>query len=61
MENKNKRFNDRVRLIISRKEIEEGQKRKYVNVKINDVRGSLNKFTHFFRLGTFIDNTHKKL
>ena len=34
-ENKNKRFNDRVKVILSRKKIEEGQKQKYVNVKIN--------------------------
>ena len=25
------------------------------------VRGSLNKFPDFFRMGTFIDNTHMKL
>ena len=25
------------------------------------IRGSLNKFPHFFRKGTFIDNTHMKL
>ena len=24
-------------------------------------RGSLNKFPDFFRMGTFIDSTHKKL
>ena len=34
-ENKNKKFNDRVKVILSRKKIEEGQKQKYVNVKIN--------------------------
>ena len=37
VENRNKRFNDRVKVILSRKEIEEGQKQKYVNVKINGV------------------------
>ena len=37
VENKNKRFNDRVKVILSRKEIEEGEKWKYVNVKINVV------------------------
>ena len=26
-----------------------------------DIRGSLNKFPHFFRMGTFIDNTRMKL
>ena len=26
-----------------------------------DVRGSLNKFPDFFRMGTFIDSTHMKL
>ena len=36
-ENKNKRFNDRVKVILSRKEIKEGQKQKYANVKINGV------------------------
>ena len=33
----NKKFNDRVKVILSRKEIEEGQKLEYVNVKINDI------------------------
>ena len=28
---------------------------------INKVRGSLNKFPDFFRMGTFIDSTHMKL
>ena len=26
-----------------------------------DIRGSLNKFPDFFRMGTFIDSTHIKL
>ena len=26
-----------------------------------DIRGSLNKFPDFFRMGTFIDSTHMKL
>ena len=26
-----------------------------------DLRGSLNKFPDFFRIGTFIDSTHMKL
>ena len=30
---------------------------KYLSV----VRGSLNKFPDFFRMGTFIDSTHMKL
>ena len=28
---------------------------------IKDIRGSLNKFPDFFRMGTFIDSTHMKL
>ena len=28
---------------------------------IIDLRGSLNKFPDFFRMGTFIDSTHMKL
>ena len=28
---------------------------------IKQIRGSLNKFPDFFRMGTFIDNTHMKL
>ena len=27
----------------------------------NQLRGSLNKFLDFFRMGTFIDDTHMKL
>ena len=27
----------------------------------SDLRGSLNKFPDFFRVGTFIDSTHVKL
>ena len=27
----------------------------------NHIRGSLNKFPDFFRMGTFIDSTHMKL
>ena len=27
----------------------------------SEVRGSLNKFPAFFRIGTFIDSTHMKL
>ena len=27
----------------------------------NKIRGSLNKFPDFFRMGTFIDSTHMKL
>ena len=27
----------------------------------NEVRGSLNKFPDFLRMGTFIDSTHMKL
>ena len=27
----------------------------------SDVRGLLNKFPDFFRMGTFIDSTHMKL
>ena len=27
----------------------------------NQLRGSLNKFPDFFRMGTFIDSTHMKL
>ena len=27
----------------------------------SDIRGSLNKFPDFFRMGTFIDSTHMKL
>ena len=31
-------------------------------LKIGDyIRGSLNKFPDFFRMGTFIDSTHMKL
>ena len=29
--------------------------------KENEVRGSLNKFPDFFRMGIFIDSTHMKL
>ena len=28
---------------------------------LNILRGSLNKFPDFFRMGTFIDSTHMKL
>ena len=28
---------------------------------LNNIRGSLNKFPDFFRMGTFIDSTHMKL
>ena len=28
---------------------------------LKDIRGSLNKFPDFFRMGTFIDSTHMKL
>ena len=27
----------------------------------DDIRGSLNKFPDFFRMGTFLDSTHMKL
>ena len=33
----------------------EGRKRK------KEIRGSLNKFPDFFRMGTFIESTHMKL
>ena len=36
-ENKNKRFNEREKVIPPKKKIEERQKRKYVNVKINGI------------------------
>ena len=29
--------------------------------RINDIRGSLNKFPDFFCMGTFIDSTRMKL
>ena len=28
---------------------------------VRGIQGSLNKFPHFFRMGTFIDSTHMKL
>ena len=28
---------------------------------VNEIRGSLNKFPDFFRMGAFIDSTHMKL
>ena len=35
---------------------------KYVHIYIYIyIRGSLNKFPDFFRMGTFIDSTHLKL
>ena len=33
----------------------------YMCVCGGGVRGSLNKFPDFFRMGTFIDSTHMKL
>ena len=29
--------------------------------QIKKIRGAFNKFPDFFRMGTFIDNTHMKL
>ena len=37
VENRNKWFNDRVKVILSRKEIEDSQKQKYVNIKMDVV------------------------
>ena len=37
------------------------QGNKKVNVQSFYLRGSLNKFPDFFRMGTFIDGTHMKL
>ena len=33
----------------------------YLLFSISKLRGSLNKFPDFFRMGTFIDSTHMKL
>ena len=33
----------------------------YNNTIFPEIRGSLNKFPDFFRMGTFIDSTHMKL
>ena len=37
------------------------KKKKRLPVLEADIRGSLNKFLDFFRMGTFIDSTHMKL
>ena len=36
-------------------------KQNQTQVSIFNIRGSLNKFPDFFRMGTFIDSTHMKL
>ena len=48
-----------IRMKDSKRERKRGKKEKVL--KKLDVRGSLNKFPDFFRMGTFIESTHMKL
>ena len=37
------------------------ESKKLLNMKVTIIRGAYDKFTDFFRMGTFIDRTRKKL